>query len=95
MKAFLVSLTPQYYDLTCDTADTSKFLSALATFTASAPVTINRRATNQVFSATQAAANNVYDGIGAGLDNYKLYTGDGSASAGWPSMTEWVSFQQM
>lgn len=40
-------------------------------------------------------AGNVSDGIGAGIDLYKMYTGDGSAAAGWPAKDQWVSFKDM
>ena len=35
------------------------------------------------------------DGSGAGKDVYKMYTGEGSESAGWPSMKDWVSYGDM
>ncbi|KEF52297.1 uncharacterized protein A1O9_11537 [Exophiala aquamarina CBS 119918] len=38
---------------------------------------------------------NIQDGVGAGIDLYKLYTGDGSAAAGWPTKDQWVSFEDM
>lgn len=48
---------------------------------------------NQVFSGSQADAINVFDGVGRGSDVYRQYTGNGDI--GWPTMSEWVSFQQM
>lgn len=38
---------------------------------------------------------NIHDGIGAGTDLYKMYTGDGSATTGWPTKDQWVSFEDM
>lgn len=35
------------------------------------------------------------DGVGAGTDTYKQYNGDGSTAAGWPSQSQWVSFEDM
>jgi len=35
------------------------------------------------------------DGIGAGSDSYTMYSGDGSAGAGWPTRSQWVSFTEM
>ncbi|CAG8955343.1 hypothetical protein HYFRA_00011327 [Hymenoscyphus fraxineus] len=35
------------------------------------------------------------DGIGAGSDTYRRYTGDGGPEAGWPAMNQWVSFRAM
>jgi hypothetical protein len=35
------------------------------------------------------------DGIGAGTDQYNMYWGDGSAGAGWPTRSQWVSFTEM
>ena len=35
------------------------------------------------------------DGSGAGKDEYTMYKGDGSESAGWPSMKDWVSYGPM
>ena len=40
-------------------------------------------------------SSNVNDGTGAGADEYKLYAGDGSSCADWPSMNDWVSFEDM
>jgi len=54
------------------------------------------RATAQVFSlgATNTPSD-IQDGTGAGIDEYTTYSGDGSWSAGWPSITQWVSFEDM
>ena len=38
---------------------------------------------------------NNQDGVGAGSDVYKLYSGDGSLAAGWPTEEQWVSFENM
>ena len=38
---------------------------------------------------------NNQDGIGAGSDTYKTYSGDGSLQAGWPTKAQWVSFEDM
>lgn len=35
------------------------------------------------------------DGSGAGKDEYKMYHGSGSASDGWPSLDDWVSYSNM
>ena len=35
------------------------------------------------------------DGIGSGSDTYKMYKGDGSSGAGWPKLSDWVSFGDM
>lgn len=32
---------------------------------------------------------NNQDGVGAGKDQYIMYTGDGSTGAGWPPMSSW------
>jgi hypothetical protein len=37
----------------------------------------------------------IYDGIGAGTDTYKMYWGDGGSWAGWPTRSQWVSFVDM
>jgi len=59
------------------------------------PINLNPRTINQKFTASQSSALSLNDGVGAGIDVYKYYTGDGSSAAGWPAMTQWVSFQQM
>lgn len=38
---------------------------------------------------------NDQDSSAAGSDSYTQYTGDGSTSAGWPSMSDWASFDDM
>lgn len=55
----------------------------------------HRRATNQVFTAS--IANNPSDITSGspGLDAYSFFSGDGSSSSGWPSMSSWVSFQSL
>ena len=35
------------------------------------------------------------DGAGDGQDEYTVYTGNGTTDAGWPKLTEWVSFGNM
>nr|POE48309.1 hypothetical protein CFP56_75859 [Quercus suber] len=35
------------------------------------------------------------DGIGGGSNTLNPYSGDGSAAAGWPSLSDWVSFGDM
>jgi len=35
------------------------------------------------------------DGKGSGSDAYKMYNGDGSAGAGWPAQSDWISYDQM
>ncbi|KIW93902.1 uncharacterized protein Z519_05217 [Cladophialophora bantiana CBS 173.52] len=60
------------------------------------PAPLSARASNQVFAL--GAANHptdINDGAGAGSDMYRTYSGDGSASAGWPEMAQWVSFEDM
>ncbi len=54
------------------------------------------RGVGQVF--TLGAGNNpsdIQDGIGAGTDLYTTFSGDGSAAAGWPLLSQWVSFEDM
>lgn len=67
----------------------------LVALMAAAPLRDVRRSTNQIFDASKAVPENVFDGVGAGVDDYKLYTGDGSCETGWPAMSQWVSFQNM
>lgn len=57
---------------------------------------LTRRATGGVVSGA-AAVNTInnHDGIGAGSDSYKMYWGDGSREAGWPTQEQWVSFEDM
>ncbi|EXJ67761.1 uncharacterized protein A1O5_09107 [Cladophialophora psammophila CBS 110553] len=60
------------------------------------PAPLSAPASNQVFAL--GAANHptdINDGAGAGSDIYRTYSGDGSASAGWPEMAQWVSFEDM
>ncbi|KAM0510829.1 hypothetical protein ACHAPE_010489 [Trichoderma viride] len=38
---------------------------------------------------------NIWDGQGNGTDSYKLYLGNGTTAAGWPSIDSWVSFGNM
>ncbi|KAJ9610845.1 hypothetical protein H2200_005622 [Cladophialophora chaetospira] len=55
-----------------------------------------RATIHQVFSL--GAANDpsdIQDGIGPGTDSYTTFSGDGSAGAGWPSMAQWASFEDM
>ena len=35
------------------------------------------------------------DGVGSGPDEYNVYTGNGTTEAGWPKLTEWISFENM
>lgn len=35
------------------------------------------------------------DGIGGGSNTMTAYSGDGSSAAGWPSISQWVSFADM
>jgi len=70
-------------------------LTSLVALTAAMPVSLNPRTVGVVFSASKTTAQNLNDGIGSGIDVYKRYTGDGSVAAGWPAMSNWVSFQQM
>lgn len=53
------------------------------------------RVVDQIFEASKSLPINYNDGIGWGVDAYKMYRGDGSTAAGWPSLSEWVSYQQM
>ncbi|KAK9445020.1 glycoside hydrolase [Metarhizium brunneum] len=39
--------------------------------------------------------NNIKDGVGGGDDSYNMYWGDGSTSAGWPSKSRWISFEDI
>lgn len=38
---------------------------------------------------------NIQDGIGSGSDSYRMYWGAGRANEGWPTRSQWVSFQNM
>jgi hypothetical protein len=38
---------------------------------------------------------NNQDGVGAGSSNYNFYSGDGTPGAGWPSQSQWASFEDM
>lgn len=73
----------------------SLILTTSVALTAALPVSLDPRTAGQKFLASQAAANNLLDGKGAGIDVHKYYSGDGSADAGWPKMSDWVSFQNM
>lgn len=54
------------------------------------------RATGGVVTGGAAVTSiNNQDGIGSGSDTYKLYKGDGSLEAGWPTKEQWVSFENM
>lgn len=35
------------------------------------------------------------DGVGAGVDTYTFFQGDGSEAAGWPAQDKWASFNEM
>ncbi len=70
-------------------------LTLLVALVAALPTSLNTRTIGQVFAASQSTAHNLNDGVGAGVDVHKYYTGDGSATAGWPAMSSWVSFQEM
>lgn len=59
------------------------------------PAGLKPRTVGVVFSSSRSTAQNLNDGIGADIDLYTRYTGDGSVAAGWPAMSKWVSFQQM
>ncbi|GAD98869.1 hypothetical protein PMAA_009950 [Paecilomyces variotii No. 5] len=48
-----------------------------------------------VTSSVAVTSINDNDGIGGGTDSYTMYWGDGSAAAGWPSIDQWVSFEDM
>ncbi|EEA19834.1 hypothetical protein TMatcc_009975 [Talaromyces marneffei ATCC 18224] len=48
-----------------------------------------------VSSAVAVITVNDNDGIANGVDQYTQYAGDGSVAAGWPSSSQWVSFQDM
>ncbi|KAL1965838.1 hypothetical protein VTN77DRAFT_5159 [Rasamsonia byssochlamydoides] len=49
----------------------------------------------KVTKAVAVKTINDNDGVGAGKDTYTQYNGDGSTAAGWPSQSEWVSFDDM
>lgn len=54
------------------------------------------RTTDQVFVlGTDNNPANIQDGVGPGNDTYKMYSGNGSAAAGWPTKAQWVSFENM
>ena len=35
------------------------------------------------------------DGVGAGVDTYILYTGNGTVDEGWPDIDDWASFEDL
>jgi hypothetical protein len=46
--------------------------------------------TGETVTTGQAVtAVNPDDGVGAGTDVYNMYSGDGSAGAGWPDVSSW------
>jgi hypothetical protein len=53
---------------------------------------VGGRVSNGKLSRTDNAK--VNDGV-AGSDTYKMYSGSGSTSDGWPSRDKWVSFESM
>nr|POE48892.1 hypothetical protein CFP56_38989 [Quercus suber] len=64
--------------------------------TLKAPTRVAARDPNAVVSAPAAVTViNDNDGIGGGSNTNTPYSGDGSAGAGWPSISQWVSFSDM
>ncbi|ATY65793.1 muramidase, putative [Cordyceps militaris] len=43
----------------------------------------------------QNNSTNIHNGTGAGRDQYRMYTGNGSPASGWPARSDWVSFEYM
>ena len=43
----------------------------------------------------QTTSINLSDGVGAGVDKYVFYQGDGTTGAGWPDKSKWVSYIDM
>jgi hypothetical protein len=57
---------------------------------------LSLRAGGEVVSGGAATPSvNDQDGSAAVVDAYTLYSGDGSAGAGWPGKDRWVSFDAM
>ncbi|RAO67263.1 uncharacterized protein BHQ10_003275 [Talaromyces amestolkiae] len=54
-------------------------------------------ATGETVTASGLAVTTINDedGIGAGVDSYTFYQGDGTTADGWPSTDDWVSFSEM
>merc|ERR1712012_1201700 len=66
---------------------------AAATTSAPAPSSSSASASS---SAAAPSATSSSGGSSSGLgDTYKLYSGDGTTGAGWPSQSEWVDFDSM
>jgi hypothetical protein len=67
----------------------------------SAPVKNARHAKRQTGETVDISVDEVWtindytDGIGNGVDQYTMYTGDGSYAAGWPKRSHWVTFDDM
>lgn len=57
---------------------------------------VAKRDSNAVVNPPAAVDSvNNQDGIGAGSTSYTYYTGDGTPNDGWPSVSQWVSFEDM
>ena len=67
----------------------------------SAPVKSARNAKRQTGETVDISVDAVWtindytDGIGNGVDQYKMYYGDGSSADGWPTREDWVTFDDM
>ena len=67
---------------------------AAPTQTTKIPTKIVERNSNAVVTgAAKVPSINNQDGVGAGSTSYKYYSGDGSTGAGWPSKSQWASFE--
>lgn len=60
------------------------------TTTASAGTTPTGTATTTTTTTTSAATS-----TSTGSATYKMYTGNGTVEAGWPSMDQWMDFESM
>jgi len=71
-------------------------IAPLVAFAAAAPALQARATGGQVTDPNvQVSSINGEDGVGAGVDAYTFYQGDGSLGAGWPDKTQWASFEEM
>jgi hypothetical protein len=67
----------------------------------STPVGNTRHAKRQTGETVDISVDEVWtindytDGIGNGVDQYIMYTGDGSYADGWPKRENWVTFDDM
>lgn len=69
--------------------------SAAAPSTSVAPAPSSYSAPSSTSSAPAATSSSSSGGSSSGSDSYKLYSGDGTTGAGWPSQDSWVDFESM